>query len=76
MKWVGHVVCMREKCIQGLVEKPEGKRPLGRHRHRWEDNITMDLKEIGWQGTDIIHVAQDRDKCQAAVNTVIKLWVA
>jgi hypothetical protein len=45
-----------------LVRRPEGKRSLGRHRHRWEDNIRMDLREIGWEGMDWIHLAQDRDQ--------------
>jgi hypothetical protein len=44
-----------------LVEKPEGRRPFGRHRCRWEHNISMDLKEIEWDGVDWIHVAQDKD---------------
>jgi hypothetical protein len=44
-----------------LVGTPEGKRPLGRPRHRWEDNIRMDLREIGWGGIDWIDLAQDRD---------------
>jgi hypothetical protein len=61
---------MRENCIQGLVGKPEGKRPLV--RHRWEDNIRKDLKEIGWEGMVIIHVAQNRSKWQVTVSTVIK----
>jgi hypothetical protein len=45
-----------------LVGKPEGKRPLGRPRHRWENNIRMDLRVIGWGGTDWIDLAQDRDQ--------------
>jgi hypothetical protein len=45
-----------------LVEKPEGKRPLGRPRHRWEDNIRMDLQEVGCRGVDWIGLAQDRDR--------------
>jgi hypothetical protein len=47
-----------------LVRKPEGKRPLGRHRHRWEDDIGMYLREIGWEGMDWIHPTQDRDQWQ------------
>jgi hypothetical protein len=50
-----------EKLIKILVEKPEGKRTLGRPRRRWEGNIRMDLREMGWEGVDWIHVAQDRD---------------
>jgi hypothetical protein len=45
-----------------LVGKPEGKRPLGRHRCRWEDNIRMDIREKGWEGVDWMHMAQDRDQ--------------
>jgi hypothetical protein len=58
-----------------LVRKPEGKRPLGRPRRRWVDNIKMDLRERGWDGTDWIHLAQDRDQWRALVNTVMNLRV-
>jgi hypothetical protein len=58
-----------------LVRKPEGKRPLGRPRRRYEDNIRMDLREIGWEGVDWIHLAQDRNQCQALVNTVMNLRI-
>jgi hypothetical protein len=58
-----------------LVGKPEGKRPLGRPRRRWEDNIRMDLGEIGWEGVDWIHLAQDRDQWRALVNTVMNFQV-
>jgi hypothetical protein len=58
-----------------LMGKPEGKRPLERPRRRWEDGIRMDLKEIGWRSADWIQLAQDRDRWQALVNTVINLWV-
>jgi hypothetical protein len=51
-----------------LVRKPEGKRPLGRPRRRWEDNIKMGLREIGWGGMDWIDLAQDRDQWRALVN--------
>jgi hypothetical protein len=44
------------------VEEPEGKKPLGRPRRRWEDNIKMDLRLIGWGGMDLIHLAQDKDQ--------------
>jgi hypothetical protein len=54
-----------------LVGKPEGKRPLGRPRHRWVDNIKMNLLEIGWGGVDWIGLAQDRDKWKALVNAVM-----
>jgi hypothetical protein len=58
-----------------LAGKPEGKRPLGRPRHRWEDNIRMDLREIGWGGMDWIDLAQDRDQWRALVKTVMNLRV-
>jgi hypothetical protein len=58
-----------------LVGKPEGKRPLGRPRRRWVDNIKMDLGEIGRDGRDWIELAEDRDQWRALVNTVIKLRV-
>jgi hypothetical protein len=54
-----------------LVEKPEGERPLGEPRHRWEGNIKMNLKEIGWCGMYWIHLAQDRGQWRALVNMVI-----
>jgi hypothetical protein len=57
------------------VGKPEGKRPLGRPRRRWVDNIKMDLGEIGWDGMDWIDLAQDRDRWRALVNTVMNLQV-
>jgi hypothetical protein len=44
-----------------FVGKPEGKRPIGRPRHRWEDNIRIDLRDVGWEGVDWIHLGQDRD---------------
>jgi hypothetical protein len=58
-----------------LVGKPEEKRPLGRPRRTWEDNIRMDLREIGWSGTDWIDMAQDRDQWRALVNTVMNCRV-
>jgi hypothetical protein len=58
-----------------LVGKPEGKRPLGRSRRRWVDNIKIDLKEIWWDGVDWIDLAQDRDQWRALVNTVMNFWV-
>ena len=59
-----------------LVGKPDGKRTLGRPRHRREDNIKMDLQEVGCEGMDWIGVAQDRDRRQAFVNAVMKLRVS
>jgi hypothetical protein len=58
-----------------LVGKPEGKRPLGRPRRRWVDNIEMDLLDIGWGGVDWIGLAQDRDKWRALANAVLNLGV-
>jgi hypothetical protein len=58
-----------------LVGKPEGKRPLGRSRRRWEDNIKLGLRHIGWYGMDWIDVAYDTDHWRALVNTVMNLRV-
>jgi hypothetical protein len=58
-----------------LVGRPEGKRPLGRRRRRWEDNIKMNLREIGLGDVDWIRWAQDRERWRAVVNTVMNLWV-
>jgi len=58
-----------------LVGKPEGKRPLGRLRHRWEDNIRMDLQEVKCGVMDWIELVQDRDRWQALVDAVMNLWV-
>jgi hypothetical protein len=58
-----------------LVGKPEGKRPLGKPRCMWFDNIRMDLREIGWGGMDWIDLTQDRDQWMALVNTVMNLRV-
>jgi hypothetical protein len=57
------------------VGKPEGKKPLERPRRRWEDAITMDLQEVGCRGIECIELAQDRDRWQALVNTVMNLRV-
>jgi hypothetical protein len=57
------------------VGKLEGKRPLGRPRCRCVDNIEMDFREIGWDGTDWIELTQDKDQWRALVNTVMNLWV-
>jgi hypothetical protein len=65
---------MRNAC-RILVGKPEGKRPLVRPRRRWVDSIKMDLREVGWDGTDWIDLAQDRDRWRAYVNTVMNLRV-
>jgi hypothetical protein len=77
MRWAGHVARMREnsKAYRILVVKPEGRRQLGRPRRRCVGNIKMDLREIGWTGTDWIDVAEDRDQWSALVNMVMNLWV-
>jgi len=64
MRWVGHVARMGERTgiYWILAGKPVGKRPLGRHRHRWEDYIKMDFQEVGCEGMYCIELAQDRDK--------------
>jgi hypothetical protein len=56
-----------------LVEKPEGKRSLGRPRRRWTDNIRMCLREVAWDGVDWIDIAEDRDQWKTLVNTVLNL---
>jgi hypothetical protein len=78
MGWAGHVERMGEtqNAYKMLVGKPEGKIPLGRLTHRWEDNVKIDLREIGWGGMDWIDLAQDRDQCRALVNMVILQLVA
>jgi len=60
-------------CIEGFGGEPEGKRPLGRPRHRWEDNIKVDLQAFGWWGMDWIDLAQNRKSSWAFVNAVMKL---
>jgi hypothetical protein len=63
------------KVYKVLVGKPEGKRPLGRPRRRWEDGIQMDLREIGWGSVEWIQLAQDRGRWRALVNNVMNLRV-
>jgi len=77
MRWVGHVAGMRERrgVYRVLVGKPEGKRPLGRPRRRWEDNIKTDLQGVRCGGMDWIELAQDRDRWWALVNAVMNLRV-
>jgi len=58
-----------------LVGKPEGRRPLGRRRRRWEDNIKMELQEVGCGGMEWIELAQDRDRWRTFVNAVLKLRI-
>jgi hypothetical protein len=75
--FTGHVVQVGEKrnAYTTLVGKPEGKRPLGKPRRRWEDNIKMNLREVGWEGMDWIDLTQDTDQWRALVNTVMNLRV-
>ena len=76
MRWAVHVARMeRGEVYRVLVGKPERKRPLGRHRRRWEDNIKMDLQEVGCGNMDWIELAQDRDRWRAFVNAVMNLRV-
>jgi hypothetical protein len=77
MRWAGHVARMGEGrgAYRVLVGRPEGKRLLGRPRHRWEDNIKMDLREIGIDGANWIRLAQDRVQWRAFVNMVMNLQV-
>ena len=77
MRWVGHVACMGEGrgVHRVLVGRPEGKRPLGRPRCRWEDNIKMVLQEVGGDCGDWMELAQDRDRWRALVSTVMNLRV-
>ena len=76
MRWAEHVARMGEGrgVHRVIVGKPEGKRPLGRPKLRWEDNIKMDLREVGGVG-DWMELAQDRDRWRALVNTVTNLRV-
>ena len=75
MRWEGHVAGMRERrgAYRVLVAKHEGKRPLGRRRRRWEDNIKMDLQKVGGGCEDWIDLAQDRGRWRALVNGVTNL---
>ena len=77
MRWAGHVARMGEgRCVyRGLVGKPEGRRPLGRPRRRWEDNIRMDLREVGCGCVDWMELAQDTDRLRALVCAVMNLRV-
>jgi hypothetical protein len=77
MRWAGHVARMGEGSgvYRVLVGRPECKRPLGELRRRWEDNIKMNLREIGIDGSNWIRLAQDRVQWRAYVNTVVNLRV-
>jgi hypothetical protein len=74
MRWVEHVSYMgeRKRLYSVWVGEPWGKRPLGRHRRRWED-IKMDLQQVGCGGMDWVELAQDRDRWRALVNAVMNL---
>ena len=76
MRWVGHVARMEQRIsvYKVFAGKPGGKKPLRRPRHRREDNIMMDLQEVGW-GMEWIDLAVDRDRCRAVVNAVMNLRV-
>jgi hypothetical protein len=78
MRWAGHVARMGEKrnAYRLLVGKPEGKRPLGRPRHRWVVNIRRDLVEVGWGDVDWIGLAKDKDRSRALMNLVLNLRVS
>ena len=77
MRWPGHLARMGESrgLYRVLVGKSEGKKPLGRPRHKWEDNIKMDLQEVGCDGMDWIDLAWDRERWWALVSTVMNLRV-
>jgi hypothetical protein len=77
MRWAGHVarIGAKRNAYRILAGNPEGKRPLGGPRRRWEDNIRLDLREIGWGGMDWIDLAQDRDQWRALVNMAMDIWV-
>jgi len=77
MRWARNVACMGEcrSVYRLLVGKPEGRKPLGRLRRRWEDNIKINLQEVGCGGMDWIELAQDSDRWRALVNAVMNLRI-
>jgi hypothetical protein len=77
VRWAGHVARMGENrnAYRLLVGNPEGRRPLGRPRRRWLDNIRMDLVDVGWGDAYWIDLAQDRDRWRALVNLILNLRV-
>jgi hypothetical protein len=76
-RWTGYVARLEEmrNAYKSLVGKHEGKRTLGRHRHRWEDNIKMYIREAGWEGVNWMHLAQERDQWRALLNMIMNLRV-
>jgi hypothetical protein len=72
---MGRACSTKRNAYRILVGNPEGRRPLGRPRHRWVDSIKMCLREIGWDGMDWIDVAQNREQWRALLNTVINFRV-
>jgi len=74
---VGHVACLGERrgAYRVLMGKPERKRPFGRPRCRWKDNIKVDLQEVGWGAMDWTDLDHNRDRWPAVVNVVLNLWV-
>ena len=77
MRYAGHVARMGEGrgVYRVLVRRPEERRPLGRPRRRWEDNIRTDLREVGCGCVDWLELAQDRDRWRALVSGVMNFWV-
>jgi len=77
MRLAGHVAVMGESrgVYMVLAGKPEGKKPLGRPRHRWKDNIKIDHQVVGCEGMDWIDLAQERDRCWALVNAIMNFRV-
>ena len=77
LRWTGHVSRMEQtrNAYRVLVGKPEGKIPLGRLRRRWEDNIKMDLREVGCDPGDWINFAQGRNQWRAYIRALMNLWV-
>jgi hypothetical protein len=69
MRWVEHVVAHMDERRNAYSIS------IGKPRHKWEDNVRIDLGETGWEDVDWFHLAQDRDQWQAPVNTVMNLWV-
>jgi hypothetical protein len=77
MRWAGHVAHTGENsgAYRILVGRPERKTTLGRPKRRWEDNIKMDIQDVGWESMDWIVLAQDRDRWRALVNAVMNVRV-